>query len=64
MLNVMVGCYFNVSITFPNVSLMYPIVLILIMGFYICISFCDCLWQRIVSAEQAMVSNCVCYSQK
>ena len=31
--NVMVGCYYYVSIMFPNVSLTYPIVLILIMGF-------------------------------
>ena len=32
MLNVMVGYYYNVSIMFPDISLLYPIVIVSIMG--------------------------------
>ena len=60
------GRYFNILITFPNVSMMYPTVLILIMGLY---SHQLMLAIKVFIADSGeefrqLVSNCVFYIRK
>ena len=67
MLTVIMGAYFNVFITFPNVSMTYPILVYSIVGLYslsygICIkAFMAVNGENFLSNQQQMVSNCARY---
>ena len=54
MLTVIMGGYFNIFITFPNVSIMYPILV-----------YCGMLlWPLLAKTflnEESLVSNCACH---
>ena len=66
MLTVIMGGYFNMFITFPNISMTYPILVHSNVGLYshsygVCIKAFMGVNGRVSSNEHPVVSNCACY---